>query len=181
MRQGELGDCCYFIKEGVAGVYQAADDRAPATLVAELEPGRCFGEEALVNEAVRNATITMHSNGVLMRLVKQDFFLLLRAPSVEGVNLAEAKSLIEQGANWIDVRTDDEFEKAHCENAVNMPLDLLKLKSRMLDSNKDYVIYCNSGRRSEAAAHLLTQDGFKAHVLVGGYSSYSAAEQKYFE
>lgn len=179
LRQGELGDCCYYIKEGVAGVYQSPDDKSAFSLVAELGVGRCFGEDALVNRDLRNATITMHTNGVLMRLDKQDFFLLLRSPGADGVNLGQAKSKVGSGAGWIDVRTQDEYDRGHCEGAVNMPLDLLKLKSRLLQ-DKEYVLYCNSGRRSEAAAYLLSQDGFKVSMLVGGFSAYASDEQKYF-
>lgn len=180
LRQGELGDCCYYVKEGVAGVYQADDQKSRPSLVAELSVGRCFGEEALVNNAPRNATITMHSNGVLMRLDKQDFFLLLKPPLIESVNLAQAKQLVSEGAGWVDVRTQDEYDNGHCVGAVNMSLDLLKLKSRML-KDKPYIVYCNSGRRSEAAACLLAQEGFKVSALVGGIDSYSCVDQTYFE
>lgn len=181
LRQGELGDCCYFIKEGVAGVYQAADERSPSDLVAELGVGQCFGEDALVNEVGRNATIMMHSNGVLMKLDKQDFYLLLKSPPVNGVNMLEAKQKISSGSQWIDVRTQDEFENGHCPDAINMPLDLLKLKSRMLDKSKAYIACCNSGRRGEAAAHLLSEDGFNVSALIGGIANYSGNEQSYFE
>ena len=97
IRQGEMGDGCYFIKEGRAGVYQSEDGIKPQALVAELGVGRCFGEDALVNETVRNATIEMHSNGVLMKLDKQDFFLLLRPPAIDSVNLAEAHQCVAGG------------------------------------------------------------------------------------
>lgn len=181
LRQGELGDSCYFIKEGVAGVYQSIDDKTNPELVAELGAGRFFGEDALVNQAPRNATITMHSNGVLMRMDKQDFFLLLKSPAIDSFNLAEAKERASAGSIWVDVRTQDEYEKGHSEGAINMPLNLLKLKSRMLDADKHYIIYCNSGRRSEAAVHLLGEDGFNVSALVGGYKNYSADEQRFFE
>lgn len=181
LRQGELGDCCYFIKEGVVGVYQAADERSPSDLVAELGVGKCFGEDALVNEVGRNATIMMHSNGVLMKLDKQDFYLLLKSPLVNGVNMLEARQRISAGSQWVDVRTQDEFESGHCPGAINMPLDLLKLKSRMLDKSKHYIACCNSGRRGEAAAYLLGGDGFDVSALIGGIANYSSSEQKYFE
>lgn len=181
IRQGELGDCCYFIKEGVVGVYQSSQDKAHSELVAELGVGRCFGEDALVNKDVRNATIKMHENGVLMRLDKQDFFLLLKTPAVDSVTLSEAVDKHDAGAEWIDVRTQEEFDNGHMHLAVNMPLNLLKLKSRMLDKEKHYLVYCNSGRRSEAAAHLLTEEGFSASVLAGGILSQVASDQQIFQ
>ncbi|ARN75948.1 cyclic nucleotide-binding domain-containing protein [Oceanicoccus sagamiensis] len=181
LRQGELGDCCYFIKEGIADVYQAVDDKSPSERVAELGVGRFFGEDALVNDTARNATITMQTNGVLMRLDKQDFYLLLRNAGIKQLNLSEAKEQFTDGATWIDVRTQDEYEKGHSEAAINMPLNLLKLKSRMLDKNTPYIVYCNSGRRSEAAAYLLGEEGFDVSALVGGYKSYAVDQQRSFE
>jgi CRP-like cAMP-binding protein/rhodanese-related sulfurtransferase len=181
IRQGELGNHCYFIKEGIVGVYQSDDEKTSPQLVAELGVGRCFGEDALVNDAPRNATITMHSNGVLMTLEKQDFFLLLRPVEVAGVGLTEAKVLVEGGAVWIDVRTQDEFDRGHCENALHMPLNLLKLKSRMLEKGTHYIAYCNSSRRSRAAVQLLADDGYNVSVLDGGVSDYAEQEQVFFD
>jgi CRP-like cAMP-binding protein len=181
LRQGELADSCYFIKEGVAGVYQSIDDKTSQELIAELGAGRFFGEDALVNHAARNATITMHSNGVLMRLAKEDFFLLLKSSAINSFNLAQAQKRVSDGSTWVDVRTQDEYEKGHSIYALNMPLNLLKLKSRMLDKDKHYIIYCNSGRRSEAATYLLKEDGFNVSLLAGGYKNYSASEQRAFD
>ncbi|WP_101759559.1 cyclic nucleotide-binding domain-containing protein [Oceanicoccus sp. KOV_DT_Chl] len=180
LRQGELGDCCYFIKEGVAEVFQAQAENHHSELVAELGVGRCFGEDALVGDKPRNATIVMRSNGVLMRLDKQDFFLLLKPPLTQGLSFDQAITTITEPAQWIDVRTQDEFEQGHRAGAINMPLDLLKLKSRMLDQAKRYLIYCNSGRRSSAAAHLLGQDGFDAAVLSDGVANLSRQQQEQF-
>lgn len=181
LRQGEEGDCCYFIKEGLAGVYQFKDEKSPAELVAELGLGRCFGEDALVNDTVRNATIKMHSNGVLMKLDKKDFFLLLKSAPVNKCSMKEALEKEENGAAWIDVRTQDEYEKGHYGQSINLPLNILKLKSRILDKEKSYIIYCNTGRRSEAAAFFLNEEGFDVSLLSGGYYHYSVDQQKLFE
>lgn len=181
LRQGEVGDCCYIIKEGLAGVYQFVDEKSTPKLVNEIGGGKCFGEDALVNDTVRNATIRMHSNGVLMKLEKNDFFLLLKPPAVSTCNLDAAQQREQEGSVWVDVRTQEEFEKGHYPDAVNLPLTILKLKSRMLDKQKHYIIYCNSGRRSEAAAWFLNEEGFNVSLLVGGFSHYSPAQQKLFE
>lgn len=181
IRQGEVGNCCYFIKEGLVGVYQSRDEKSRPELVAELGVGRCFGEDALVNETVRNATIEVHANAVLMKLDKSDFFLLLKQPQVQTCNLAQAQQQEQAGSQWLDVRTQDEYEKGHYSGALNMPLDLLKLKSRLLDKKRHYLLYCNSGRRSEAAAHFLSEEGFTVTALVGGFNNCSAEQQRLFE
>lgn len=180
VRQGELGDCCYFIKEGTVGVYRAGDDKSRSEQLAELGVGRCFGEDALVNDAPRNATVVMEENGVLMKLEKQDFYLLLKPPPVRNLSLNELDRELMGGAMLIDVRTQDEFERAHATQALNMPLSILKLKSRLLDRGVDYITYCNSGRRSTAAAFLLAEDGYRVTVLRNGFESLPMAQRLRF-
>lgn len=177
IRQGELGDCCYFIKEGSVEVYRSDDARNKSNLVAELGIGRCFGEDALVNEAPRNATVLMRENGVLMRLDKQDFYLLLKTPPVRSLGFAELEREVTAGAVLIDVRGSDEFEREHAAQSLNMPLNILQLKARQLDRKTRYIAYCNSGRRSSAAAFLLTEDGYDVTVLRNGVDALTAHQR----
>lgn len=180
IRQGEMGDCCYVIKEGCVSVYRADAGQDKSEWVAELGVGRCFGEDALVNDLPRNATLVMGANGVLMKLEKQDFYLLLKPPQVRSLSLAETEREQAAGAVLIDVRSQDEFERAHAAQALNMPLTILKLKSRLLDRNIHYITYCNSGRRSSAAAFLLAEDGYRVTVLRNGFESLPMAQRLRF-
>ena len=41
----------------------------------------------------------------------------------------------------------------------------------MLDKGKEYIAYCHTGRRSSAAAFLLSQHGFRAGWLEGGLNA----------
>lgn len=163
IRQGELGDKCYFIKEGEAEVWRHTDSNRQH--LANIGVGRCFGEDALVNEAVRNASVIMLTDGVLMCLNKQDFFRLLKEPQVPSIALESLADRLATGAVAVDVRSEEEYAELHVNAAVNVPLNLLGIKSRMLDKNRPYIFYCNTGRRSRAAAHLLTQQGFQAFAL----------------
>lgn len=171
IRQGEIGDCCYFIKEGAARVTRRLDDGQEAgeqrlEHLADIEVGRCFGEDALVYETVRNANVTMISDGVLMRLEKSDFMLLLREPEV---GEASRKALEGPDAPVIvDVRTEEEYAAGHLDRAANIPLNLLCLKKRLLDRDKRYLFYCDTGRRSRAAAYLLGREGYDTAALEGG-------------
>ena len=163
IRQGELGDQCFFIKEGEAEVWR--HNEAGRQHLASIGVGRCFGEDALVNEAARNASVIMLTDGVLMRLDKHDFFRLLKEPQVASITLESYLEKITAGAVAVDVRSEEEYAQLHLRSAVNVPLNLLGIKSRLLDKNRPYIFYCNTGRRSRAAAHLLTQQGYKAFAL----------------
>ncbi len=166
IREGEIGDCCYFIKEGDAEVtHNDTDD--DTIVIADIGPGRCFGEDALVYETVRNATVTMKSYGVLMRLNLNDFKTLLQEPKIEEITEEDMARFSDMPV-LIDVRTQEEYESGHLSMAVNIPLHLLGLKQRLLRPSTTYVVYCDTGRRSKAAAFLLAEQGFQAVTLRDG-------------
>lgn len=168
LEQGEMGDCCYFIKEGEASVTSLNPLASESIELAQIGPGRCFGEDALVNETVRNATVTMTEPGILMRLEKSDFQLLLDNPAIEELTLDEIQKMLEKPI-WVDVRTDEEYNGGHLPEAANIPLSLLSLKKRVLAPQQLYVMYCDTGRRSAAAAFLLGKEGYNVISLKNGY------------
>src|SRR5690606_13735925 len=124
--------------------------------LAELGMGDTFGEEALISEAKRNATVTMLTDGALMRLGKDDFRTLMHEPLLHWVNFAEAQQIIARGGKWLDVRLPSEFQNTHLEDAINIPLYFIRLKLSTLERNVPYVVVCDTGRRSSAAAYILS-------------------------
>ncbi len=163
IRQGELGDQCYFIKEGEADVIRHTEGKRE--FLASISVGRCFGEDALVNETVRNATVTMRTDGVLMRLGKQDFYRLLKEPEVACLPLAKLDEALAGGSVCVDLRSDEEYQLSHMVRAVNIPLNILAIKSRLLSKTQKYIFYCDTGRRSRAAAYLMAQQGYQTLAL----------------
>lgn len=176
--QGEKGDCCFFIKEGEALVTRVGEGEKNPQVLAEIGVGRCVGEDALIHETVRNASVTMSSDGLLMKMEQRDFVQLLREPSVDTLLSSDLEMALQTGALLLDVRTEEEYNYEHLKGAISMPLDLLRVKSRMLDTYKRYVVYCDTDRRSKAAAYLLEQQGIRARALLGGFNTLST-EQKY--
>ena len=165
VHEGEQGDICYLIKEGCAHVSCVHNNES--TMVAELLPGRCFGEDALLNKTTRNATVTMKTNGVLMGLHKRDFLALMTEPEVASLNIEEAVKTVANGARWLDVRSQQEYENDHRADAFHLPMHLMSLKSRLMDTNTRYVAYCSTGRRASTVAYLLNQQGFNVQPLAG--------------
>ena len=175
LREGEVGDCCYFLYSGRAEVMRGAD--SALQVLAELEVGACFGEVALLVDRPRNATVTLLEDGVVLRLDRQDFFALLKAPVVAEVSLAEAARLLASGAQWLDVRLQGEYERGHALESLHMPLQLLRLKARLLDKARTYLCYCDSGKRSANAVFLLSQLGFTACSLRDGLDALPAVQR----
>ena len=167
IKQGEEGDYYYIICRGKCKVTRESTSGSSVTL-AQLSDGDAFGEEALLSEAKRNATITMETDGLLMRLSKSDFEELLKAPMLHDVTLDEAKEMVKNGAVLLDVRLESEHKAGSIKGSQNIPLFMLRLKAESLDSGKKYVCYCETGRRSSAAAFLMSERGFDSCVLRGG-------------
>ncbi len=194
LRQGEIGDYCYFIKEGAARVSRSADGIHRSEWLADIGVGRCFGEDALVNDTLRNATVSMASNGVLMTLAKADFLALLIEPEVTECSTqalqglcAEPESGQKPGlasaveiklALLIDVRTEGEYLAGHLRRAINIPLGLLRLMLPQFEAKQELVVYCDCGARSRAAAYLLAEQGFKCQVLAAGVVGMPASERQ---
>jgi phage shock protein E len=61
----------------------------------------------------------------------------------------------------LDVRTPEEYAAAHVPGAVNVPHDQLASRLADVPRDKDVVVYCRSGRRSQIATDILTANGFK--------------------
>jgi CRP-like cAMP-binding protein len=167
IRQGEEGDYYYIVNRGRCRVTRASATGHEVTL-AELSSGDAFGEEALLSGARRNATVTMLTDGSLMRLSKADFDELLRAPMQKEVDIERARELIQAGAVLLDVRLESEYRAGNLRGSVNLPIYMLRLRAEGLDPTRSYVLYCDTGRRSSAGAYLLTERGFDAYVLKGG-------------
>lgn len=81
----------------------------------------------------------------------------------------------------LDVRTPEEFNEGHVENAKNSNWlgDHFSEDVEKLDKNKPVLVYCKSGRRSKAASEKLKEMGFKTiYNLDGGYLSWTSEENK---
>ena len=171
VKQGAEGDYFYVLTRGSCLVTRETPLNKEGIKLAELVVGDTFGEEALISDAKRNATVTMTSDGAVMRLGKDDFKRLLNEPMLEWVDQASAEEIIKNGGQWLDVRLPSEFENQHKDGAVNMPLYFIRLKINTLDQNTKYVVCCDTGRRSSAGAYILSERGFQAYVLRDGINA----------
>jgi CRP-like cAMP-binding protein len=178
IKQGAEGDYFYVIVSGKCLVTRETPLNKEGIKLAELGPGDSFGEEALIAEAKRNATITMQSEGVLMRLGKQDFQTLLNEPMLQWIDYDKAKDIVARGGKWLDVRLPSEYQNFRIDEAVNIPLYFIRLKLNALDQRTPYVVYCDTGRRSSAGAYILSERGYDAYVLKGGLAATDLAQQK---
>ncbi len=94
------------------------------------------------------------------------------------VDLEQARHMFRNGAVLLDVRMESEHKAGSIKGSINIPLFMLRLKAESLDSRKKYICYCETGRRSQAAAYLLSEAGFESYVLKGGLQTISQKQHQ---
>jgi phage shock protein E len=95
------------------------------------------------------------------------------------VATADAKSLIESKSELtiIDVRTLEEYASGHLKNAINVDIRAADFSNKIgsLDKNKEYLVYCRTGKRSASAVETMKGLGFTAvDNLTGGITQWQA-------
>lgn len=174
IKQGDKGDYYYIIRSGNCRVLRNGEETANKEIqIAELKSGAGFGEDALITDTPRNATIIMNSDGVLMRLAKDDFIELLKEPVLKSVSYADAGTLVTDGAIWLDVRLTSEHKNENIPGSINIPLYLLRLNANKLSHEHKYIVYCDTGSRSASATYILNERGYDAYLLEGGLNEYA--------
>ncbi len=175
IRQGDVGDYYYIIKEGSCEVRRTTSVSAHGIKLAELKPGEAFGEDALISNMRRNATVRMITDGELIRIAKEDFVQFIRKPLLRNVSFEQGTALVREGAFWIDVRFPEECGNGALAGSVNIPLNILRIHASRLDPRKKYVVYCDDGSRSAVAAFILRERGFDSCCVEGGCARELAA------
>ena len=164
--QGEHDDGYYTVLHGHCRVSRRPHAMAEDILLARLGPGASFGEEALITGAARNATITMLTPGVLMRLEKKFFLRYVVNELLDFQDYHDMLARLRKGARLIDVRGADEYKRNGY--GLHIPLPMLRLRLQKLSKGREYIFCCNDARLSTAAAFIATQQGFKTGILQGG-------------
>jgi CRP-like cAMP-binding protein len=168
INQGDTNDFYYIVQKGRCAVSRRPAPNSQDVQIAILRTGDGFGEEALITGGKRNANITMLEDGVLMQLGKKDFMEYLANPLVNYIDNKTVLEKASRGSLLIDVRRHDEFMADHVEGSINIPLSMLRVKIEGLNKEREFVLLCDDGHRSAAAAFLLTQHGLDCYVLKGG-------------
>jgi len=168
IKQGDEGDYYYVIALGKCQVLRESTNKPEGVPVATLSTGATFGEEALISNARRSSTIMMLTDGILMRLSKENFVELLKEPFLRTVTFEEAKQKAVHGAKLLDVRLPAEFNKWNIKGSFNIPLYALRNKIGELDQSQEYIVVCDNGSRSSSAAYILHVRGINAFVLKDG-------------
>ncbi|GGH20752.1 hypothetical protein GCM10007423_01340 [Dyadobacter endophyticus] len=84
--------------------------------------------------------------------------------SLFGSKSLDYKTLVQQGALVVDVRSAQEFTAGHIPGSINIPLDQINAKAEMLlKKGKPVITCCRSGARSGMAESMLRSAGVDAY------------------
>jgi rhodanese-related sulfurtransferase len=89
-------------------------------------------------------------------------------PAENEVSRDQARKLIEDGAQLVDVRVDHEWEAGRIAGATHIPLAELSARAGEIDPDRPVVLYCRGGNRSTMAAAALGEAGYDARKLSEG-------------
>jgi len=95
-------------------------------------------------------------------------------PAKETANINEQKdtkisSIIIDGGQLIDVRTPEEYQASHADQAINIPIDdILAGDLSKIDKNKPIYLYCRSGNRAGQVKEFLESKGYENITNLGG-------------
>jgi rhodanese-related sulfurtransferase len=90
------------------------------------------------------------------------------------ISVEEAYQLYQQGSFVLDVRTQQEWDEYHAPNTTLIPLDQLQSRLGELPKDKQIVVVCRSGNRSQEGRNILLSAGFQASSMAGGLSEWKA-------
>ncbi|MFB9758857.1 rhodanese-like domain-containing protein [Ectobacillus funiculus] len=94
---------------------------------------------------------------------------LLPTKGVRQISVAELKKeLQDKNKQFVDVRTPGEYKGNHIRNFKNIPLHELAQKALGLSKEKEVVVICQSGMRSNKASKMLKKLGFQKVTNVKG-------------
>jgi rhodanese-related sulfurtransferase len=113
--------------------------------------------------------------GLVVVVVGMIVFAPKATPSVE-ITPAQAYAKLQQGAYFLDVRSQSEWDQFHVAGSTLIPLDQLPNRLNELPKNRDIVVVCLSGHRSLSGTAILLQAGFtRVFCLSGGLQAWTAA------
>lgn len=168
IEQGEEGDYFYVVKKGLCLV--SRNNGVKDITLDEIGPMGSFGEEALLGNTRRNATIRMLKKGRLMRITKADFQKFLKSRIIHWIDPDQVQGILDKGAVQVDLTQKITPEKP-ISNAVKIPPFMLRTQVKKLSRKNTYLLLCDNDNECAVASYMLSLRGLKSYVLRGGAES----------
>lgn len=84
------------------------------------------------------------------------------------ISVEDAYTKYQNGAFVLDVRTQEEWNEYHAPNTTLIPLDQLQARLSEVPQDKEVVVVCRSGNRSQQGRDILLAAGYKQVTSMTG-------------
>ena len=167
IKQGDPGDFFYMIKTGAVSVHVEMNGKV--NQVAKLTAGQSFGQDALVSDLPRNATVMATAPCELGMLTEADFEDLLLNPVIEVITPAEIEESVRVHGTQVQILNlyqPDEPQPEPAADELAIPFMALRNHIHKLSTE---IVYAVRGPASPKinllGAYLLNEAGHNAYVL----------------
>jgi NADPH-dependent 2,4-dienoyl-CoA reductase/sulfur reductase-like enzyme/peroxiredoxin family protein/TusA-related sulfurtransferase/rhodanese-related sulfurtransferase len=92
---------------------------------------------------------------------------------VDTITWQDMQELASKGSYILDIREKAEYVLEYLPGSINIPLSELRQHLDEIPKDQEIYVYCHVGTRGYTATRILTQNGFNAKNLDGGFKSYS--------
>lgn len=90
------------------------------------------------------------------------------------VSVDKAYEMYQSGVFMVDVRTQEEWNEYHAPNTTLIPLDQLQARLSEVPKDREIVVVCRSGNRSQEGRDILLAAGYNATSMTGGLKEWYA-------
>ncbi|THV57108.1 sulfurtransferase [Flagellimonas alvinocaridis] len=155
---------------GIIGTFQALEVVKVLTGIGEVLSGKLLLFDGLTQQSTKIGFKVNPENQKIKKL--QDQYQQLDCSVVPSIRAEEFQLLLEsqQNITLLDVRTPNEFNAQHLNEAINTPLNRLELAAEHIVGTKEVYVICQSGKRSEQAIQQLETSfpAIKFYNVLGG-------------
>jgi len=117
----------------------------------------------------------------IIAIVAFVIYLIASAGGISSSSLAsavstdEAYKMYQQSSTFtVDVRTQEEWDEYHAPNTTLIPLDQLQNRLSEVPKDKEILVVCRSGNRSQQGRDILLSAGYNATSMTGGLKEWYA-------
>lgn len=162
IREGGFGGYYFLIKKGECEVTRKKMGRD--VVVNKLYPTQAFGEEAILLNSKRSATVKMLTDGILMRISNNNFAKFLGKYLIKWIDIANAENIISKGAVKLDL-TETTNPKIDLSDAIKISPASFRNELNKLNKKGAYVIISDNEKNGALASYIMNTQGLRGYVL----------------
>ncbi len=168
LRQGRRSDSMVLLAAGKAEVTRAQDGGRAVRQLAVLNKPEGLGEEALLGAEIRSISVTMLTDGFILRIRRAEFAHLVSDQGVSWLTADGAEAMAQPPGAWLWIGTPGTRPAGMAASVPTVMLERLRQRLSELDPARHYLCCGRDEASCALAAYLLTRRGFKSSAVRGG-------------